>query len=237
MLMLASYRYVAELRSLVEHYSHPLLHPHLLSSSPIPQCSLSVSPQPSSSTRTLSPYPSSSSPPPTTSTSSAELPIASRFSRSPSPLPSPPSPPPSSSGPPRDLSALDFSPDSSYSSEEYHQQQHSSRPPTRSYLGRPSLPDLPTGARRTSVLTPPPPPLVPLSSTASTGRLASLGSRARDSFRPASSSSSRRKLQQAGEEGSEELARPVPPLPEALRKVLGATIDMLQGHEDLSARL
>ncbi|KAG0664082.1 hypothetical protein C6P46_001943 [Rhodotorula mucilaginosa] len=231
-------RYVAELRSLVEHYSYPLLHPHLTSSSsPIPQRSFSVSPQPSSSTRTLSPYPASPPPPTTTaSTSSAELPIASRFSRSPSPQPPPPAAPSSESA--RDLSALDFAPDSSYSSDEYH---HASRPPTRSYLGRPSLPDLPTGARRTSMLTPPPPPpLVPLSATASTGRLASLGSRARDSFfRPASSSSSRRvKLYEAGgAEGSGELARPVPPLPEALRKVLGATIDMLQGHEDLSARL
>ncbi|GAA5991356.1 hypothetical protein JCM10908_003274 [Rhodotorula pacifica] len=208
-------RYVAELRSLVEHYANPLLHPHLTTSPPL---SSSVSPRPSSA-RTLSPYPSS----PPTSTSSAELPIASRFSRSPSPQPPP--------GHERDLSALDFA-DTSPSSENLQL-----RHPIGSFLGRPSLPDLPTGARRTT-LSPAPPPsqasLVPVTSNPSTGRLSSLGSRARNSLRPASSA---RRLRHAKEEEEEELARPVPPLPDVLRKVLKATIEMLQGHEDLSARL
>ncbi|GAA5876015.1 hypothetical protein JCM3774_002314 [Rhodotorula dairenensis] len=222
-------RYVAELRSLVEHYSTPLLHPHLSSSPHL--SSPSLSPRPSSA-RTLSPYPSS---PPTSNPSSADLPIASRFSRSPSPQrPHSVQPQPQQHHPRRNLSALDFA-DASYSSDELQ----NPRPSRQTYLGRPSLPDLPTGARRSTLSPLPAPPLVPVSTTPSSGRLSAFASRARDSLRPASSS---RKLRQAEEKpesssSAAALARPVPPLPDALRKVLKATIEMLQGHEDLSARL
>ncbi|POY75328.1 hypothetical protein BMF94_1555 [Rhodotorula taiwanensis] len=203
------YSYVAELRSLVEKYSNPLLHPHLSTSPSVPP---SLSPRPSSA-RTLSPYLSS----PATSASSAELPIASRFSRSPSPQPVP-------DRLAADLSVIDFA-------EGAHSEARDPQPSGVSYLGRPSLPELPTGARRTLS----PAPLEPVHSNASTGRLASFGSRARSSLRPASSS---RKLR--GSESSLTVDNDwtaVPPLPESLRNALQATIDMLQGHEDLSSRL
>ncbi|KAM0750408.1 Dbl homology domain-containing protein [Meredithblackwellia eburnea MCA 4105] len=76
-------RYVAELRSLVELYVNPLLHPLLASPPPTPPTSMtSPSPSTSASPTPYSPSQSPPPPPPSSSASQSPLPIAARFARS-----------------------------------------------------------------------------------------------------------------------------------------------------------
>ncbi|GAA5860358.1 hypothetical protein JCM8547_003474 [Rhodosporidiobolus lusitaniae] len=230
-------RYVAELRSLVDLYANPLLHP-LLSSSP-PQGG--VSPFLGSSSPPLlsassppmlsSPFPASS-----TNPSSSELPIAARFSRSTGSLSS-------NSGnntPNRLLPGGQNLADLPEISDSDSPPSASAQPQKTAFRGRASLPNLPTGARQN-------PSTASLnslhaqdfaaqnpSSGTGGGRLASFGFRsARHPLRPAPSSA---KLQKSAAKAPPEVLKP-PPLPEALKQALEATVDMLKGHEELSLRL
>lgn len=208
--------YVAELRSLVELYSNPLLHPLIKTPSHSPATRFGFSPEPP---QTLSPA----------SSSSADLPIASRFARSPDLYSSPG---PSHEDLSRSAAAVRIAdvpeiPDDTL-------RPSASTSSTSGPLGRSSLPNLPTGARRnlSSTTLDPQSGLAPVSSTSLGTRIAS-AFKTRHPLRPASSAA---KLHRAPTHAPQEVLQP-PPLPEALKKVLEATIEMLRGHEELSARL
>ncbi|BGO98970.1 hypothetical protein JCM10021v2_002638 [Rhodotorula toruloides] len=187
-------RYVAELRSLVDLYAHPLLHP-LLSNSPSPHTSpnLSLSPTISSPSPQLSASPS------------PDLPIASRFSRSTLRLSSPT---------PEDENDL---------SEISH------GPSTSGALSLSPIPSLPTGARQNASHT----SLDVPGARSLADRVASFGSRTRHPLRPEPSAT---KLHKSASKAPPEVLQP-PPLPDALKQVLEATVEMLKGHEELSARV
>ncbi|GAA6000018.1 uncharacterized protein JCM10292_003585 [Rhodotorula paludigena] len=209
-------RYVAELRSLVELYSNPLLHPLIKTPSHSPATRFGFSPEPA---QTLSPA----------SSSSADLPIASRFARSPDLYSSPG---PSHEDLSRSAAAVRIAdvpeiPDDTL-------RPSASTSSTSGPLGRSSLPNLPTGARRnlSSTTLDPQSGLAAVSSTSLGTRIAS-AFKTRHPLRPASSAA---KLHRAPTHAPQEVLQP-PPLPEALKKVLEATIEMLRGHEELSARL
>lgn len=189
-----SRRYVAELRSLVDLYSHPLLHP-LLSSSPSPHTSpnLSLSPTMLSPSRQPSASPS------------PDLPIASRFSRSTLRLSSP-------------------TPEDENDSSEISHGPNASGP-----LSLTPTPSLPTGARQNASHT----SLDVPGAGNFSNRVASFGSRTRHPLRPEPSST---KLHKSASKAPPEVLQP-PSLPDALKRVLEATVEMLKGHEELSARL
>ncbi|GJN91952.1 hypothetical protein Rhopal_004980-T1 [Rhodotorula paludigena] len=208
--------YVAELRSLVELYSNPLLHPLIKTPSHSPATRFGFSPEPA---QTLSPA----------SSSSADLPIASRFARSPDLYSSPE---PSDEDLWRSAAAVRITdvpevPDDTI-------RPSASTSSTSGPLGRSSLPNLPTGARRnlSSTTLDPQSGLAAVSSTSLGTRIAS-AFKTRHPLRPASSAA---KLHRAPTHALQEVLQP-PPLPEALKKVLEATVEMLRGHEELSARL
>ncbi|GAA5941201.1 hypothetical protein JCM10213_007452 [Rhodosporidiobolus nylandii] len=244
-------RYVAELRSLVDLYANPLLHP-LFSPSPNLQTTSPYlspsSPLPPSTTPSSSPNPNTSAS--AASSSSASLPIAARFARSTGSLTSN-----SGSGnrPPiggfADIPEIDSDPPSSSSAAAAQQQ---ARKGSGGFLlGRSSLPALPTGAKHnTSVVSLDFAEQQPASGGSSGGmggRLAaSFGfgrtstssassgpNAARHPLRPAPSSAKLHKSSSAAPAA----AKAPPPLPEAMKAVLEATVEMLRGHEELSARL
>ncbi|GAA5909376.1 hypothetical protein JCM6882_000966 [Rhodosporidiobolus microsporus] len=234
-------RYVAELRSFVELYANPLLHP-LLSSSTSPSPPL---PAPSPFLSPSSPPPAFSSPTPSSNFSSPELPIAARFARSNGSLASSTG---GRGGPylspsPADIPEIDDS-DTPPSA-------GASKPARKTgFLGRSSLPVLPTGARQNPSTvsldtTLQPQTSVDSSYPASAGQrlAASFGfgsstsagasSSARHPLRPAPSSA---KLHKSAAKAPAEAKMP-PPLPEAVKQCLEAVVEMLRGHEELSARL
>ncbi|GAA5884562.1 hypothetical protein JCM16303_000030 [Sporobolomyces ruberrimus] len=180
-------RYVAELRSLVEHYTIPLLHPLL-----------SASPHISSPPLTSMPFTRQSLP--AASSSSAELPIASRFQRStPSSVAS---------------SSFDHVPEIRLDEQEHRSASTSSSPPLLSATASAAQP------LRSSFST--------SKNSGVSGKLASFGF------------SRSRQRSSAPSKAFESTGEPVPPppvLPGALRSVLEATIGMLKGHEELSAKL
>ncbi|BGP21200.1 DH domain containing protein [Rhodotorula toruloides] len=187
-------RYVAELRSLVDLYTHPLLHPLLSkSSSPHTSPNLSLSPTLSRPSPQLSASPS------------PDLPIASRFSRSMLRLSSP------------------TPEDENDSSEIWH------GPNTSGPLSLSPIPSLPTGARQNASHT----SLDKPRAQSLSDRVASFGSRTRHPLRPQPSAT---KLQKSASKAPPEILPP-PLLPDALKQVLEATVEMLKGHEELSARL
>ena len=212
-------RYVLELRSLVNLYVNPLLHP-LLSppSSPIPSCP---------------PTPYTNSAP-----SSSELPIAARFLRSIQPNNNSEDSlvrPPSNAGWHPDMPEIDGSDESLTNSNGNSNRGASSRtsgkPNARSHN---SLPVLPRDA----------PPFFPSSASYATlpapdpakePKSSRLGFpfRTRHPLRPAASSS---KLHKSSSRAPAEVLQP-PVLPEALKSALEATVEMLRGHEELSAKL
>ncbi|BGP36169.1 hypothetical protein JCM10450v2_000067 [Rhodotorula kratochvilovae] len=196
-------RYVAELRSLVDLYANPLLHPLVPTPSLTPSPRFGFSPDPSSQ--------------PTASTSSGSLPIASRFARTPDPEHEQDS---DRSRSVRLASLPDMDPPSSAQRAAV----------AGGALGRASLPHLPTGARRhASSSTLPGPSSHPASSSSPnlSTRLAS-AFRARHPLKPPPSG----KLHRAPA-----AAPPEAPLPPELRDALEACVEMLRGHEELSARL
>lgn len=184
-----------ELKSLVENYTNPLLHP-LLSTSP----RMSSPPTPSGQFTRQSL--------PAATASSADLPIAARFLRSsPSSLSS---------------SSLDHLPEIRLEGDDACCRAALDKETRRSSSA--SSQPLPSPSPRNA------------SSTGLggvTGRLAAFAfgrsRQERSSSAPSSSRSSER----------DPVGRPVtaPPLPDALRRVLEATLDMLKGHEALSAKL
>ncbi|GAA6044251.1 hypothetical protein JCM8097_002091 [Rhodosporidiobolus ruineniae] len=233
-------RYVAELRSLVELYANPLLHPLLASSSP-PLAGTSPLLGASSPPLGASSPPLGYSSPPlgySSNTSSADLPIAARFARSTGSLAS-------SSGNrtpvvgPGGLNAADIPEIEDDPSAPRHASS-SSQPRKTGLLGRSSLPALPTGARNPSsasfdTLHPPDPPSNGSSGGGgASGLLTSLGFRtSRHPLRPAPSA---QKLHKPSSRAPAEALKP-PGLPEAVKRVLESTVEMLKGHEELSARL
>ncbi|GAA5827936.1 hypothetical protein JCM11251_005654 [Rhodosporidiobolus azoricus] len=214
-------RYVAELRSLVELYANPLLHPLLSPSTTAPSPPL---PAPSPFLSPSSPPPTFSSPMPSSNSSSPELPIAARFARSTSSLASSTAGGGSGSGnrsPYLTPHAADIPemPDSDTPS-------RSKKP-----AGRTSLPNLPTGARHIHSAT----SLDSAAQPSAGQRLASsLGfGGARHPLRPAPSAT---KLHKSAAQAPLD-AKVLPPLPDALKQCLEAAVEMLKGHEELSARL
>jgi hypothetical protein len=205
-----AYRYVAELRSLVDLYANPLLHP-LLGTSPNPSQTVpspllgSTSPYLSSPSPTASPNPGSSSPnpgfpaspnPSSNNNSSPDLlPIAARFARS---TPSLASSLGAADGG-RTIRFLPSGQDLSDLPEIINEDAPPPQPPrkTGNLLGRSSLPALPTGARdrNASVISLdtaylPPPPDSQSQSNSFTTRLASFGFGRSSSSSPKPNSSS-----------------------------------------------
>ncbi|GAA5949921.1 hypothetical protein JCM3765_007739 [Sporobolomyces pararoseus] len=182
-------RYVVELRSLVEHYTNPLLHPLLSTSPPM------SSPPLHSATFTRQSLPAATA-------SSAELPIAARFLRSsPSSLSS---------------NSLDHLPEirlnekpSTTKSPPLPHHSHSRASASETHLGSSRT----NGTSKNTL------------GGGVTSKLASL----------AFGRSSRQQQSPRSREPSG--PPPAPPLPEALKTVLEATVEMLKGHEELSSRL
>lgn len=190
--------YVAELRSLVDQYANPLLHP-LLSSSP-----------PLSSAPLGSASPPLAQGPAQANTSPQDLPIAARFLRS------------TTSSISRNPPVHDHIPEI----------ESSETPrPSQSTQGRGSISTLPRHPADSSTS------LDTVNANdpggGVSGRLASFGFRTRHPLRPAPTGA---KLQKSTSRAPPEVLKP-PPLPDALRQVLEATVEMLKGHEELSARL
>ncbi|GAA5909278.1 hypothetical protein JCM5296_006114 [Sporobolomyces johnsonii] len=191
-------RYVAELRSLVDQYANPLLHP-LLSSSP-----------PLSSPPLGSTSPPLAQGPARANASTQDLPIAARFLRS------------TTSSISRNPAVHDHIPEI----------ESSEAPrPSQSTQGRGSISTLPRHPADSSTSL----DTINANDPAGgvSGRLASFGFRTRHPLRPAPTGA---KLQKSTSRAPQEALK-APPLPDALRQVLEATVEMLKGHEELSARL
>ncbi|ORY90207.1 hypothetical protein BCR35DRAFT_299782 [Leucosporidium creatinivorum] len=198
-------RYVLELRSLVNLYVNPLLHP-LLSS-------------PSSPPLPSPPTPYTPSPP-----SSSELPIAARFSRPSNNSEDSLARPPQWGG--REMPEITGGSDESIS--------QGSRRAARSHN---SLPVLPRDARpffsngfgSTNSLATNSNTIDDKSRGGGSGRLSSFSFRPRHHLRPAPSNNKLRKNEVVD-------STPVV-LPESLKAVMESLVEMLKGHEELSARL
>ncbi|GAA6011746.1 hypothetical protein JCM11491_000737 [Sporobolomyces phaffii] len=179
-------RYVAELRSLIENYTNPLLHPLL-----------SAPPQMSSPPLTSTPFARQSIP---ATPSSTDLPIAARFLRT----------APSSIS----ASSLDHLPEIRLS--ETQRRPNSLSPSPRLHAASASESHLATAS----------------STTRGTNGVANkLASFAFGRARQATSTSS------CSPNPTREPVPPAPPLPRPVRAVLESTLEMLKGHEELSAKL
>ncbi|GAA5908977.1 uncharacterized protein JCM6883_002570 [Sporobolomyces salmoneus] len=179
-------RYVVEIRSLVEHYSNPLLHPLLSTSPPLSSPPLKSTPF---SRQSFS----------AATASSSDLPIAARFLRStPSSVSS---------------NSLDHLPEIRLNEQQGTGQNRSGNPTRHS--GFASEPHLPSTSNTTS--------------RGMGGKLAAFVSgRSRQSSHQNSAAKST---------NVRESVPPAPPLPAVLRIALESTLEMLKGHEELSAKL
>ncbi|GAA5989409.1 hypothetical protein JCM11641_004820 [Rhodosporidiobolus odoratus] len=248
-------RYVADLRSLIDHYANPLLHPLLSNSPTAPSPFLGASPSPLLGSTSPAFSTSSASPVPAASSPNLELPIAARFSRSTHSLPS-------SSGNRSPYSATQNLADLPEILDDSDSPSSSSAAPTLStrskgimggLLGRSSLPAVPPSGRAGGVRQASSSSSLDAAHPSSShqsqglgGRLAaSLGFSAPASSHPSSSTSSRHplrpapssaKLHKNASKAPQEVKAP-PVLPECLKQVLESVVEMLKGHEELSRRL